>query len=135
MKADPAILYSAQATLNGAPRLFCDTVRDQYLENARWSAPVRGVTYLGREVVMAHLVKEAAAMRGAEFTRLRCSANEAQCIDEYAVLFTYTGEGITSAPISAGDLVELKRVRILDLLGGKVATETCIETWSVLAPA
>ena len=73
--------------------------------------------------------------RGAPGARLRCSANEGQCIDEYAVLFTYAGEGITGAPISAGDLVELKRVRILDLVGGKIATETCIETWSVLAPA
>ena len=65
MKADPAVLYNAQADLTGAPRVFCDTARDQYLENARWSAPARGITCRGREVVLAHLVKEAAAMRGA----------------------------------------------------------------------
>ena len=69
-----------------------------------------------------------------EFTFLRRSSNERQVIDEFAVRFIYTGEGIENAPVDGGDFVELKRVRIMDLLAGKVATETCIENWTVLLP-
>jgi hypothetical protein len=32
-------------------------------------------------------------------------------------------------------LVELKRVRILDMHSGKVIQEMCIENWTVLQPA
>ena len=47
----------------------------------------------------------------------------------------YAGLGMDKAPVDAGDFVELKRVRILDLTNGKVVVETCIENWTVLLPA
>ena len=74
-------------------------------------------------------------MHEPEYSFLRRSINERQIIDEYAVRFVYAGAGIDKAPVDAGDFVELKRVRILDLAASKVTHETCIENWTVLLPA
>ena len=111
---------------------FILSARALYTENVQWVAPCRGITCSGREQVIRHLLREASAMHAPEFTVLRRSNAEHQAVDEYVVRFTYTGEGIENAPISGGELVELKRVRIMELAAGRVARETCIETWSVL---
>jgi SnoaL-like domain len=114
---------------------FVGALRELYTADVRWSAPGRGIERKGREEVIAHLLREAGGMRDPEFTCLRRSGNDRQLIDEFAVRFVYTGEGLDRAPIQAGDLVECKRVRILELTDGKVSGETCIENWSVLLPA
>jgi hypothetical protein len=105
-----------------------------YSEDIEWSVPARTLVIRGREQVIDHLVAEARAMRSAELTVLRRFAGERQMVDEYAVRFLYDG-GLEDAPILAGDLVELKRVRILDLIDGRAMRETCIETWTVLPRA
>lgn len=109
--------------------------RELYAQDVTWSAPVRDLHVHGRDDVVRHQLREAAAMRNAEFTFLRRNSNDRQVIDEFAVRFEYSGEGIDRTELRKGDLVELKRVRILDLEGGKVSRETCIEQWTVLKPA
>lgn len=111
------------------------SLRDLYAPNIAWVAPARDLRVNGREEVIRHLLREASGMHEPEYSFLRRSFNEKQIIDEYAVRFVYTGAGMDRAPIDAGDFVELKRVRILDLSAGKVAVETCIENWTVLLPA
>jgi hypothetical protein len=113
---------------------FLASVRSLYSASVVWSAPTRKVRCVGREEVIRLVLREASGMHDAEFTLLRRNATERQIIDEFAVRFVYTGAGIDNAPIAAGDFVELKRVRILDLLAGKVTAETCIENWTVLHP-
>lgn len=110
-------------------------LRELYAPNVSWVAPARDLRYSGREDVIRHSLREAGAMHEPEYSFLRRSFNERQIIDEYAVRFVYAGSGLDKAPIDAGDFVELKRVRILDLVAGKVAVETCIENWTVLLPA
>jgi hypothetical protein len=110
-------------------------LRDLYAPNVSWIAPARDLRHAGREQVIRHLLREASAMHEPEYSFLRRSLNDRQIIDEYAVRFLYSGAGMDKAPIDAGDFVELKRVRILDLAAGKVAIETCIENWTVLLPA
>ena len=114
---------------------FLLAARELYATNVKWIAPARNVQHLGREEVIRHLLREASGMYDPEFTFLRRSSNERQIIDEFAVRFVYAGAGIDKAPVDAGDFVELKRVRILDLSLGKVTIETCIENWTVLLPA
>ena len=111
------------------------SLRDLYAPNIVWVAPSRDIRLTGREEVIRHLLREASAMHEPEYSFLRRSTNERQIIDEYAVRFVYAGAGIDKAPVDAGDFVELKRVRSLDLAAGKVAVETCIENWTVLLPA
>lgn len=111
------------------------SLRHLYAPNVVWVAPARGLRHVGREEVIRHGLREASAMHEPEYSLLRRSANERQIIDEYAVRFIYVGSGMDKAPIDLGDFVELKRVRILDLAGGKVTVETCIENWTVLLPA
>ncbi len=110
-------------------------LRDLYAANIVWVAPAREVRVMGREDVIRHSLREASAMHEPEYSFLRRSSNERQIIDEFAVRFVYAGSGLDKAPIDAGDFVELKRVRILDLAASKVAVETCIENWTVLLPA
>jgi len=114
---------------------FLMAARDLYLPNVVWLAPCREIRRVGREEVIRHLLREAGGMQDPDYMFLRRSSNERQIIDEFAVRFVYAGEGIDKAPAAAGDLVELKRVRILELHGSKVAAETCIENWTVLVPA
>ena len=113
---------------------FLLAARDLYAPDVIWSAPAREIRRSGREEVIRHLFREAGGMHDPEFTFLRRNSNERQIIDEFAVRFTFAGEGIDKAPAERGDIVELKRVRILELNAGKVATETCIENWTVLLP-
>lgn len=114
---------------------FLLAARDLYAGDVVWSAPGRDIRRVGCEEVIRLLLREACGMQSPEFTFLRRSNNERQIIDEFAVRFVYAGAGIDNAPVAPGDFVELKRVRILEVRDGKVTAETCIENWTVLAPA
>lgn len=114
---------------------FLLAAHDLYADDVTWTAPVRDLKVSGRDAVIGHLKRESAGMLEPEFTFLRRNGNERQMIDEFAVRFAYAGTGLERAPIQAGDLVELKRVRILDVRAGKVIHETCIENWTVLRRA
>jgi hypothetical protein len=109
--------------------------RDLYAEDVRWLAPRRSLEWRGRELVLRNLLRECAAMQSAEYTPLRRVSGPDRIVDEYAVRFVYSGEGLEGAPISAGDRVELERLRVLEVIAGRVVLETCIETFTVLAPA
>ena len=136
MQSNPVLLRAAPAidALQAHQNLLL-ALRDLYAPNITWVAPAREVRVSGREQVIRHSLREASAMHEPEYSFLRRNFNERQIIDEYAVRFVYAGAGLDKAPIDAGDFVELKRVRILDLAAGKVAVETCIENWTVLLPA
>jgi hypothetical protein len=136
MQSHPTVLRAAPATdaLQAHHQLLL-ALRDLYAANVVWVAPVRELRHVGREEVIRHLLREASGMHEPEYSFLRRNFNERQIIDEYAVRFVYAGDGIDRAPIDAGDFVELKRVRILDLSAGKATLETCIENWTVLLPA
>ena len=118
-----------------AHEAFVAAARNLYAPNVTWIAPCRGVRWQGCELVIRQLLREASGMHDPEFTLLRRSQSEQQIIDEFAVRFVYTGEGIDSAPIGTGDFVELKRVRVLDMHDGRCTQETCIEAWCVLLPS
>ena len=111
---------------------FVTMARSLYADTVKWRAPARGIERIGRDEVIRHLLREASAMQEPEFTQLRRGVGERQIIDEYAVRFVYTGTGLDNAPIERGNLIELKRVRILELEDGRVALETCVENWTVL---
>ena len=113
---------------------FLLSARELYAPHVLWHAPARDIRRLGREEVIRHLLREASGMQEPEFTSLRRNGNDKQLIDEFAVRFVFAGEGIDNAPVAKGDFVELKRVRIMELQGGKVVSETCIENWTVLLP-
>lgn len=114
---------------------FLLAARDLYADAVIWSAPGRALRLVGRDTVIRHQLREAASMRDPEFTFLRRHSNDRQIIDEFAVRFVYDGNGMDRAPVAAGDFVELKRVRILEVQAGKVVQETCIENWTVLKAA
>jgi hypothetical protein len=129
---------SPSAGNDSAPDLSPDVVedfqfvRDSYAPDVKWSARGRGLECRGREAILRLLSREAAAMQEPEFTLLRRSSSAGQSIEEFAIRFVYTGSGIDNAPIAAGDVVELKRVRIRELAAGLIRTENCIENWTVL---
>jgi hypothetical protein len=135
MSSNPTPLYPPPAieALQAHHQLLL-ALRDLYAPHVVWVAPARNLRYSGREAVIRHSLREASAMHEPEYSFLRRSFKEGQVIDEYAVRFVYTGNGLDKAPIDSGDFVELKRVRILDLAGGKVFMETCIENWTILKP-
>ena len=114
---------------------YQSTARDVYATNVTWLVPGRNVKVVGRDAVIRQQLREAVGMREPEFTFLRRSHSPRQIIDEFAVRFVYTGEGIANAPVAPGDFVELKRVRILEIHAGHVNCETCIENWTVLQAA
>jgi hypothetical protein len=122
--ADPLLAHSD----------FLLASRKLYASDVVWTAPARDIRRIGREEVIRHLLREAGGMHDPEFTFLRRNANEQRIIDEFAVRFVYTGEGIERAPAASGDVVELKRVRIMELRDSQVISETCIENWTVLVP-
>ncbi len=109
--------------------------RASYAPGVVWEAPRRGITWAGRDRVVEKLLREAAAMQGLQFTRLRQAVGDAHVIDEFVARGTYSGEGIDNLPLPAGAVVELQRLRILTLADQLVARETAIETWTSLDAA
>lgn len=109
-----------------------ESSRGLYADDVRWIAPRRGVEWRGRDVVIRHLLLEAACMKEPRFTHLRRSQCGPQVFDEYAVRFVLASDGIEGVVLSPGDHVELERLRILTVADGLIVTENCIETWSVL---
>ena len=114
---------------------FVAAARRLYADQVVWSAPARRIEWQGCERVIQHLLREAGGMFEPEFTPLRRSQTEHNLIDEFAVRFRYLGEGIERAPIASGDLVELNRVRVLEMNACQCVRETCVETWTVLQAA
>jgi hypothetical protein len=121
-----------QATNLDFPLGLASEFRASYAPDVVWEAPRRGVTWVGRDMVVQKLLREAAAMQALQFTRLRQSAGNARVIDEFVTRFTYSGEGIDNLPLPAGTAVELQRLRILTLEADLVVAETAIETWTAL---
>lgn len=117
-----------------AHQSFVMSARRLYAPNVVWVAPCRGIHWQGCELVIRQLLREASGMHDPEFTQLRRNQSETQIIDEFAVRFVYTGDGVDNAPMNSGDFVELKRVRVLDMRDSRCVHETCIESWSVLLP-
>lgn len=114
---------------------FLDRARVQYADDVRWRAPRRGLVIDGREPLLALLCAEAAAMRAVELQPLRRAVAGGRLVDESVVRFIYAGYGIAGLDQPAGTRVELGRVRLLELRDGRVQGETCIETYTPLAPA
>lgn len=131
----PSIAALPAVRILDAHSNFLVAAHDLYAQNVVWQAPGRKLRVAGRDRVIRQQLREAAGMREPEYTFLRRHANDRQIIDEFAVRFVYEGSGMDHAPVAAGDFVELKRVRILDVRAGKVIQETCIENWTVLRPA
>jgi hypothetical protein len=123
-----------QATNLDFPLGLISAFRASYAPDVVWEAPRRGVTWMGRDIVVEKLLREAAAMQGLQFTRLRQSACDGRIIDEFVARFTYGGQGIESLDLPAGAQVELQRLRILTLDNERVTRETAIENWIVLDP-
>lgn len=131
MRLPPTDRAAALASADFPQRLV-DAARDLYADDVRWLAPRRGLEWRGRELVLRNLQRECAAMQGADYVPLRRVAGPGRIVDEYAVRFVYSGEGLDRAPVAAGDRVELQRLRVLELVAERVVLETCIETWTVL---
>ena len=114
------------------PLALIEGFRASYAPDIIWTAPRRGVCWTDHDEVVAHLLREAAAMQALAFTRVRRSAGDERIIDEFVARFRYAGEGIENVQLPAGAMVELERVRILAVAGGQVIRESAIETWTVL---
>ncbi len=115
-----------------SPLALIEEIRGSYAPNVIWAAPRRGLTWMGRDEVVENLLREAAAMRELQVTRLRRSQSDVQVIDEFVARFRYSGEGIERVALPAGAAVELERLRILTLANQQITLETSIETWTVL---
>ncbi|MCE3284415.1 MAG: hypothetical protein K0R70_671 [Steroidobacteraceae bacterium] len=114
---------------------WLDGLCAQYTDDVRWSAPRRGVAYVGRARVEAALARELAAMTEPRVCVLRRSPGQAQSFHEFTIRFHLAAPGIEGVHLPLGAAVELERLRVLTHdMDGHVAVETCIETWTSLAP-
>jgi hypothetical protein len=111
---------------------FLAAAGSHYAADVCWTAPRRGLAIHGRDALVAHLAAEAAAMSGAELQPLRRAVGDARIVEESVVRFVYRGHGIAGLALPAGSRVELGRLRVLELVDGRVVAETCIETWCPL---
>lgn len=127
LPAQPSALVPADF-----PQSLLAAATHLYATDVRWESPRRGLTWRGRDAVIRNLLRECASMRDPVYVPVRRVVGPERIIDEYAVRFVYAGDGIEAAPLTAGDRVELERLRVLELVAGRVVVETSIETWTVL---
>jgi hypothetical protein len=113
---------------------WLDTLCAAYAEDVRWSAPRRGVARRGRSTVVAHLAEELSAMAQPRVNVLRHTAGATQSFHEFTVRFHLVAPGIEGVNLPLGAEIELERLRVLTHDGdGRIAVETCIETWTWLS--
>ena len=111
-----------------------DALCARYADDVRWTAPRRGIAIVGRGPVTAHLVRELAAMAEPRLSVLRCCDGAAQSFHEFTIRFHLAAPGIEGVALPLGAEVELERLRVLTHdAEGRVAVESCIETWTRLA--
>ena len=128
---------AAESELVGqaAVAVWLNALCAQYTDDVRWSAPRRGVSYVGRARVVAALARELAAMAEPRVCVLRRCPGQAQTFHEFTIRFHLAAPGIEGVHLPLGAEVELERLRVLTHdVDGHVAVETCIETWTSLAP-
>jgi hypothetical protein len=113
---------------------WLDTLCAAYADDVRWSAPRRGVAFAGRTNVVAALVRELAAMSEPRVNVLRHTTGRTQSFHEFTIRFHLVAPGIEGVNLPLGAEIELERLRVLTHAGdGRVAVETCIETWTWLS--
>jgi hypothetical protein len=113
---------------------WLDTLCAAYAEDVRWSAPRRGVARRGRSPVVAYLARELAAMAEPRVNVLRHTSGATQSFHEFTVRFHLVAPGIEGVNLPLGAEIELERLRVLTHDGdGRIAVETCIETWTWLS--
>ena len=115
---------------------WLDSLCAQYADDVRWSAPRRGVSSVGRERVVAALARELASMAEPRVCELRRCTGPTQSFHEFTIRFHLVAPGIEGVSLPTGAEVELERLRVLTHDDdGRIAVETCIETWTWLAPS
>ena len=137
---------SAAATSDGTPQAprelvghatvatWLDTLCAAYADDVGWSAPRRGVAFVGRASVVASLARELAAMAEPRLNVLRHTQGKTQSFHEFTIRFHLVAPGIEGVNLPLGAEIELERLRVLTHDGaGRVAVETCIETWTWLS--
>ena len=113
---------------------WLDGLCASYAEDVRWSAPRRGVAFVGRARVVASLTRELAAMASPRINVLRHTTGATQSFHEFTLRFHLVAPGIEGVNLPLGAEIELERLRVLTHDGeGRVAVETCIETWTWLS--
>jgi hypothetical protein len=113
-------------------RLEADWLR--YAEDVRWSAPRRGVSLAGRAAVLQYLAGELDAMEAPRLSELRRCDGRAQSFHEFTIRFRLVAPGIEGVHLPLGADVELERLRVLTHdADGRIAGESCIETWTWLS--
>ena len=119
---------------HAAVAAWLDTLCDCYADDVRWSAPRRGVAFAGRAQVVASLARELAAMSEPRVNVLRHTRGNTQSFHEFTIRFHMVAPGIEGVNLPLGAEIELERLRVLTHDGeGRVAVETCIETWTWLS--
>jgi hypothetical protein len=113
---------------------WLDTLCAAYAEDVRWSAPRRGVAFVGRTKVVTALVRELAAMADPRVNVLRHTTGTTQSFHEFTIRFHLVAPGIEGVNLPLGAEIELERLRVLTHdADGRIAVETCIETWTWLS--
>ena len=113
---------------------WLDSLCACYADDVRWSAPRRGVASAGRGNVVAALARELAAMSEPRVNVLRHTCGKTQSFHEFTIRFHLVAPGIEGVNLPLGAEIELERLRVLTHDGeGRVAVETCIETWTSLS--
>ena len=105
-----------------------------YAEDVRWSAPRRGVAFVGRTKVVTALVRELAAMADPRVNVLRHTTGTTQSFHEFTIRFHLVAPGIEGVNLPLGAEIELERLRVLthDADGRIVATAE--HTWIQVDP-
>ena len=113
---------------------WLDTLCAAYTDDVRWSAPRRGVAFVGRTSVVTALVRELAAMANPRVNVLRHTTGATQSFHEFTIRFHLLAPGIEGVNLPLGAEIELERLRVLTHdADGRIAVETCIETWTWLS--
>ena len=108
------------------------SVLDLYTDDVVQEFPARGLVIEGKADIAHGYRRSFASMEGVRLQPLDRFATEDRVVDDMIVYFRCIGEGLTNAPITVGDDVELRLVHVFHMRDGLIAREVVHENYRVL---
>lgn len=100
-----------------------------YTEDAEWEAPLRGVTYIGREDIKSMYLKLFAAIDDIVWTPIERFATPDRVVDDMHVAGRLSREGVENSPFPLGTKIKGRLVHNFHIRDGMISKEIGYEVW------
>ncbi|MCJ8192015.1 nuclear transport factor 2 family protein [Sphingomicrobium aestuariivivum] len=110
-----------------------DAILDLYTDDVEQLFPVRGLRYVGKQLIADKYRATFASMDEVELEPIERFASHNRVFDEMIVRFRLVGHGMENVPAEIGDRVKLRLLHVFHMREGKISKEIVHEHYQVMS--